>query len=523
MNESRDSIVVIGAGIGGLAAAAELSHAGLDVTVLERAAAPGGKMRTVDSRAGPVDAGPTVFTMAGVFDALFAALDEVPERHLTLRPLDLLARHHWRGAPALDLHADPGRSRDAIGAFAGARAAAEFDAFNARAARLFAAFDAPVMRHPDPTVTSVARATMGRLPGILGDMAAGRSLAGMLGRAFSDPRLAQLFARYATYVGGSPYLSPAILALIWHAEAQGVATVRGGMAALARALEGLATARGARFRYGCGAARIEAAGGRARAVITEAGERLPAAAVLFNGDPAALGAGLLGPAARPAGVRRPPRRRSLSAWVWTFAGDPDGARLAHHNVYFSDDYRAEFAQLFGQRRTPADPTLYLCAQDRGDGDAAPGGAERFQILMNAPADGDGAPPTEEEIRQCGTRVFTRLAEAGVPLSRPGRATLTTASDFAALFPGSAGALYGTAPHGSLATLRRPRARSPVPGLYLCGGAVHPGPGVPMAALSGRLAAAAIMADRASTYGWTPTAMPGGTSTGCPTTGAAAFR
>ncbi|WP_232822936.1 1-hydroxycarotenoid 3,4-desaturase CrtD [Oceanibium sediminis] len=516
-------IIVIGAGIGGLTAALELAHNGFDVTVVESAAAPGGKMRTLPSPAGPVDAGPTVFTMPWVFEQLFDSLGESLEEHLTLHPLGIIARHHWRGAPTLDLFADAAHSREAIGTAFGGRAARQFDRFNARARRLFDAVRDPVMTAADPTPLSVTRATLPRAGGLLRDMAPHRSFAGMLDHGFSDPRLRQLFGRYATYVGGSPYLSPGILALIWHAEASGVSCVAGGMNAVARALESMAKARGVTFRYRSTARRIRLADGRAAHVELADGEVLDAASVLFNGDPAALADGLLGDDIRPATPPRPRGKRSLSAWVWTFAADPGAAPLTHHNVCFSDDPRAEFDELFRIGRRPKDPTLYVCAQDRLAADA-PGGPERFQIIMNAPANGDVITPTDQEIRQCETMVFNRLAEAGLHLSPPeAENALTTPWDFATLFPGTGGAIYGTSPHGMMATFRRPRARSALPGLYLAGGAVHPGPGVPMAALSGRQAAAAIMADRASISMSRRTAMPGGTSTDSRTTASAVSR
>lgn len=517
-------IVIVGAGIGGLAAALELSHAGLPVTVVERAATPGGKLRALPSAAGPVDAGPTVFTLRGHFDALFDACGESLDAHVPLERLDVLARHHWRGSDMLDLHADPGRSLAAVGDFAGARAAREFRAFSARAKALFETFDSPVMRAADPSLPAIALAALRRLPSVMPALLPGLTLSGFLNGSFSDPRLRQLFGRYATYVGGSPYLSPAVLALIWHSEAAGVWAIPGGLHRLARVFEGLARDRGAEFRYGETVAEILVRDGRASGVRLRSGEVVEARGVLYNGDPAALGAGLLGPAARPAAKARAPGDRSLSALVWTFADTPRGLTPSHHNVFFSDDYAGEFRDLFHVRRPPVDPTLYLCAQDRGPGGTPDRSPERFQIIMNAPADGDTATPSEQGIRTCETTVFRRFREAGLTLETPqAENALTTPWDFARMFPGTGGAIYGTAPHGTMATLRRPRARTALPGLYLAGGATHPGPGLPMAMLSGRLAAAAILADRVSTSGSRRTAMRGGMSTASPTTANAASR
>ncbi|MEL6583276.1 MAG: 1-hydroxycarotenoid 3,4-desaturase CrtD [Pseudomonadota bacterium] len=512
---SRDKVVVIGAGVGGLAAALELVSAGADVTVLERHSGPGGKMRTLPSGAGPVDAGPTVFTMRPVFEELFDAAGTSLEAELTLSPCDVLARHHWRGAPVLDLMADQAASVANVEAFAGAAEAQRFKAFTDRANLLFNAFEGPVMRSAAPSLLSVTRAVMADALTLTKAMAPLSTLWQALGRAFEDHRLRQLFGRYATYVGGSPLLSPALLMLIWASEQRGVWHLKGGMHSLAQALARLIEAKGGQISYDTPVARIEMHGDRAEAVITGDGTRIAADAILFNGDPSALASGLVEgvPDAAP---RTHLTARSLSAWVWTWAAPTSGFELAQHTVFFSDDSPAEFRELFTDYRRPSDPTLYICAQDRGDAHAT--GPERMQMIMNAPADGDVHSPSKEEISQCTSTVFARLAEAGLITDPPtARAALTTPDQFSTLFPGTGGALYGANPHGAMRTFQRPTARSKVKGLYLCGGGCHPGPGVPMAALSGRHAAAAIISDRALTYRSATTATPGGISTGSLTT------
>ena len=247
MSEKTSHIVIIGAGMGGLATAIRVASAGYGVTLLEAADGPGGKMRTVHSAAGPVDAGPTVVTMRHQFDDLFKLAREDIADHVTLEAEPLLARHWWPDGSSLDLFADIDQSRDAIAAFAGTREADAFAAFSARAARLFEAFEAPMMEAPAPSLGSMTAAVL-RQPSIIPDMGALRSLAGELKRTFKDARLRQLFGRYSTYVGGHPAQSPAILQLIWHAEASGVWRVQGGMARLAEALAGLAERMGVDLR-----------------------------------------------------------------------------------------------------------------------------------------------------------------------------------------------------------------------------------------------------------------------------------
>ena len=489
-NAHAKKIVVIGAGIGGLAAAIRLAAAGMDVVLIDHAPGPGGKMRTVPSAAGPVDAGPTVLTMRRVFDDIFTCAGLRLDDYVKLIPQPILARHWWLDGSRLDLHTDPDASAAAIAAFAGTKAEAEFIRFDRLAARLFAAFDAPMIKASRPRTAMIAWNAL-RSPRIWPALLPGRSLARQLATGFSDPRLRQLFGRYATYVGGAPDLSPAVLALIWQAEAQGVWAVQGGMYRLALALADVAARQGVDLRYGLAVRKIERQGAQVSGVVLSDGKTLKCDAVVFNGDPAALLAGLLGNGPQTALLPSVAHPRSLSAWVWAFAAKPSGVDLIHHNVFFAGDPVQEFGPI-AKGLMPQDPTLYICAQDRATGQ--PPDLERFEIIMNAPPKSTLA---AREIDQCRAKTFPHLARFGLTFDQaPPDAALTTPSGLATLFPGSQGAIYGRSPHGPLASFQRPTARTGLAGLYLAGGGAHPGAGVPMAALSGRHAAEAILKDLA---------------------------
>ncbi len=489
MNCARDPhVVIVGAGIGGLAAAVRLAAAGLAVTVVERHAGPGGKIRQVPSPAGPVEAGPTVLTLRHVFDDIFTAAGASLDDHVRLTPLATLARHYWSDGATLDLMRDPAASATNVARLFGGPAARQFEAFSARAAALFTGFDGTMIQTARPSPTRLASQVL-RHPQLLAAMAPHRTLAGQLARDFEVSRLAQLFGRYATYVGGAPDAAPALLALIWHAEAAGVWRVVGGMSALARALATLGEGLGVCFRFGEEV--TEVIPGQPLRVLLRDGS-LAADAVLFNGDPRALSTGLLGPAVAIAVPRPQTEPRSLSAYVLAFAARAEGPDLAHHNVFFADDPKSEFADL-ARGRDPSEPTLYVCAQDHDQG--SPNDLARFEIIMNAP------PMTASSSggkTRCLMTILTRLARFGLRFDpEPTVAEMTAPGEFDRLFPGSQGALYGRSPSGLTAALKRPRARTRVPGLYLAGGGAHPGAGVPMAALSGRHAAEAMIADLAS--------------------------
>jgi 1-hydroxycarotenoid 3,4-desaturase len=195
-------------------------------------------------------------------------------------------------------------------------------------------------------------------------------------------------------------------------------------------------------------------------------------------------------------------------------------------VFFDTaDYAHEFRTIFRDRRVPEQPTVYICAQDRGeDAPDAPLGPERLHIHVNAPADGDVTHLTAEEIDACRSNTLALLARCGLTVDlQPHATVLTTPSGFEKLFPATGGALFGRVTHGAFGAFSRPAAATRLPGLFVAGGSAHPGAGVPMAAMSGLLAADAVMAGLgptrsrpASTGPSRPAATSGGTSTPSPT-------
>jgi 1-hydroxycarotenoid 3,4-desaturase len=244
--------------------------------------------------------------------------------------------------------------------------------------------------------------------------------------------------------------------------------------------------------------------GRACGIELAGGEQLQADAVIFNGDASALAQGLLGDGARHAAKNTPLQKRSLSAVTWSVNAKTSGFPLVRHNVFFDADYRQEFDEIFKQHKLPTRGTVYVCAQDRSDTTVHTDQNERLLCLVNAPATGDqsaGQHLTVSEIESCQEQSLKLLGQCGLDLdltSSAARSIRTTPADFNQLFPGTGGALYGPASHGWMTPFQRPNSTSKLPGLYLAGGSVHPGPGVPMAALSGQLAAATVMAHLAST-------------------------
>jgi 1-hydroxycarotenoid 3,4-desaturase len=493
-------VIVVGAGAGGLAAAIDLAARGLEVVVCERQSTEGGKMRHVHIDGVGIDAGPTVFTMRWIFEGLFDDAGDSLESRLTLQPATVLARHAWRQGGVLDLHADVERSVEAIGDFAGAAEAHGYREFCARSAAVYRTLRTSFIAAQQPSPIELVRRVGWSRFGEMWATAPHLNLWQVLGQHFRDPRLRQLFGRYATYCGSSPLTAPATLMLVAHVEQDGVWLVRGGMRAVAAALADLARRLGATLRTGTEVRRILVQRGRASGVELADGEVLPADAVVFNGDVAALAQGLLGSDAREAAPDTPPAARSLSAVTWCVRARASGFALHHHNIFFAEHYEREFREIFDRRSIASRPTVYVCAQDR---DARPTAApttdtavsERLLLLINAPANGDTHDWPAEQVEELHERAATLMRDCGLELRcGPDQRIATTPRGFAALYPGSGGALYGRASAGATATFKRPAASSRIPGLYLAGGSVHPGPGVPMATMSGRLAAARLIDD-----------------------------
>ncbi len=511
-----EKVAIIGAGIGGLSSAAMLAARGFDVTVIEKESHVGGKARSVEVDGQQIEAGPTVFTMKDVFDRIFRACGARLEDHLNIHQAEVIARHAWDAGETLDLFADPQRSEEAIGDFAGADAAAGYRSFRAEARRIYEVLDEPFLRG-DKSYTPLPM--MWRI-GLhrIGDAMAMRPFDNLwkaLGEHFSDPRLQQLYGRYATYCGSDPFRSPATLMLIAHTEARGVWLIDGGISALAKALRSLAEAKGVTFRQGVAAAQILTEGRKVSGVRLANGDTLSADIVVSNADPAALAQGKFGGLVAKSVPQMAAEKRSLSALVWFAHARTEGFDLSHHNVFFSADYKREFDEI-ARGAPPSEPTVYICAQDRSARAASPvnirdAQRERIQIIVNAPANGDTHRYTAEETASCTHAMRSTLERCGLTLEAEMPHQLATPETWEGLFPATGGALYGRASHGWAASFLRQGPKTKVPGLYCTGGATHPAAGVPMAALSGLLAARTIERDLASMRKFLPVATLGGIS------------
>lgn len=517
-------VVVVGAGFAGLSCAVELAAAGADVTLLEQDGRVGGKARTLEASGRALPFGPTVLTLREVFEGLAERAGTRLDDLVELAPLDVLARHSWSDGTRLDLHADADASRAAIAEAFGAREAAGYDALRRAAAATWDVVRDRFVFAQKPTFGDLLRQAGSLGLGALGRIDAHRTMWRALEGFFREPKLRQLFGRYATYVGSSPFDAPATLLLVAHVEAMGVWAVAGGVPRLALALADLARSLGVDVRTSAPVHEIVCRAGRATGVVLAEGRVLDADAVVFAGDVGALAQGLLGAGARDAVPAVKTARRSLSALTFSLAFEPRGFPLAYHNVFFpAEDYAHEMRDLFERRRLPFRPTVYLCAEAHAPSRSHASGTrrvdpvataaareERAFVIVNAPPH-DVRPLSAEEIDRCEHTVKATLSEHGLSYETTAELRITPAT-LDAWFPGSGGSIYGEVSHGSTSVLARPGARTSVEGLYLASGTAHPGAGVPMASLSGSLAARLALEGLGSTVRSRRAVTPGRTST-----------
>jgi phytoene desaturase len=490
-------VLVIGAGLGGLSAAIRLAGRGRKVLVLERSATVGGKVAEVTEGGFRWDAGPSVLTMRPVLEELFSAAGRRMEDYLDLQPVDPVTRYFYPDGRVLDLYRDSSRTLEEVEHFAPGEAAG-FRAFLDHAARLDR-ITAPVFTYgPPPGLSSASQVSF--WDALYAASSALRSLDAEIRRYVRAPGLRQLFGRFATYLGSSPYRAGGVLAVVAHAElGQGVWYPRRGVRSIARALEQLAGELGVEIRTGVEIERIACSHEtredyRVTGAVAASGEHFAAPVVVADVDVASVYEQLLPPGRR---IRRrlaalERMEPSCSAFVLLLGVEGRYPQLVHHDVFFSRDYRREFEQIFRQGVPPDEPTIYVSVTCKVDGQDAPAECENWFVMVNVPAisrryDWGASREAYAEL------VLHRLADFGLDVRGRLRVRrVITPPDLERLGGARRGSLYGTSFNDRLAPFRRPGNRcAEVQGLYFVGGTTHPGGGIPMVILSGKVVAAML--------------------------------
>lgn len=492
-------VVVIGAGIGGLSAAIRLAAAGYRVDVFDKQGGPGGKAFTERQGSYRFDTGPSLFTLAPVFRQLFQETGRSLDDYLTLKPLKEICNYFWRSGKRMTSYADRERLAGAFAQTFG-EDPEHVRAFLDKSQEIYG------ITHHLFLEKSLHEWSTYRSRGFWSSLVqlhridALRTMDRATTAYFDASEIRQFFNRYATYNGSDPYQTPATLNIIPHVEyGIGAWAVEDGIYAVPSAMERLARDVGVRFHYGVPVERIATEGtpgaiwpkSAARVTgVTVNGQYIEADVVISNADVTPTYESLLRDKNAPLYRRYQKLEPSSSGLVFYWGVGRRFSELGLHNIFFSDDYRREFTEIFKMGRCPTDPTIYLniTAKEGALGDAPPHG-ENWFVLVNAPTDrGQDWGAEADRVRGVVIDRLSRELDTDIAAYIEEESRMTP-PEIAVKTDSHRGSLYGIASNSPLAAfLRHPNRSRRYRGLFFVGGSAHPGGGMPLVVLGGKITA-----------------------------------
>lgn len=476
--------IVIGAGIGGIAAAIRLAVKGYAVDVYEAAEKPGGKLNELHLSGYRFDMGPSLFTLPELVDELFNLAGEDVSEHFTYNPLEIITKYFYADGSTITAWQDVDRFAAEIEAHTSDNAAT-FKAFLDYSARIYDLTKETFLFRSLHKLDTFLTPEVGRAITKLHHLDLLRTMHQAISARFSDPRLVQLFDRYATYNGSNPYQAPATLNVIPHLEHRiGAYFPTEGMYAITKALVALAERIGVRFHYLSPVEQVVYAAGCVHGVKV-AGEVQSADVVVSDIDITKLYQQLMPEYKVPKRYINQPKSSSALIFYWCM--DRTFPELDLHNIFFTRDYRKEFDQLFTTKGVNTDPTIYVFISSKAVPTDAPAGGENWFVMINVPhnngqdwdkiIDQERQLITERLSRQLGIAVADHIV--GEHVLDPRGIEANTGSHL--------GALYGNSSNNRFAAfLRHPNFSRRINGLFFTGGSVHPGGGIPLCLASAKI-------------------------------------
>ena len=488
-------IVVIGAGIGGMATAARLSVKGHQVTIVEQSDQVGGKAGAYSRDGFVFDTGPSLITLPAVYRDLFLKTGTSLEDNVDLQPVEPGTSYRWSDGTRVTLPGvNPAAAATALGDALGGTAREDWLALIARAAEIWRITRKPFLESPLTGTRELL--ALAKSPRDVRTVAPTTSLRGLGRKYLRDPRLRMLLDRYATYSGSDPRKAPAALSTIPYVEQTfGSWHIGGGVHKLADALAARCEERKIDILLNSDVTRIVLDEGKVRSVELSDGSHLEADIVVSNADASHLYGDLVSGNRADAALRQLRKATpSFSGFVMLLAIKGRTPDISHHNVWFPADYNAEFDAVF-KGRPATDPTIYACVPNdplmRPDAEH-----ESWFVLINAPRHGHGKNEFDwsqtDFANNYADRMVELLAERGTDLrNRILWRELITPADLEARTRAPGGSIYGTSSNGMRAAFLRPANTSPIEGLYLVGGSSHPGGGLPLVGMSAEIVAETI--------------------------------
>ena len=482
---STDHVVIVGAGLAGLSAAMHLAAAGRKVTVLEKNSFPGGRNGLLERDGYSFDTGPTVLTMPDLIADIFATLGENMKDWLELTPVSPLYRAFFHDGSQVDVHADTDEMATAIAEFSGAAEAEGYHRYVDFVTKLYKYEMNDFIDKNIDSPFNLLSPNLARLIAIGGF----RKLAPKVEQYLKDPRLQKVFSFQAMYAGVSPQEAMALYAVIAYMDSvSGVFFPKGGMHALPRAMAAAATKHGVTIKYESAVSTVEHSGGRARAVITEGGDRIECDALILNPDLPVAYRELLGFV-----PKRIERLKYSPSCVTLLIGSSQGyENLAHHNIHFGKSWDQTFKELINEKVLMRDPSFLVTVPTHDDPNLAPAGKHSYYVLFPTPnltADIDW----RKESRVYREQILRTLESHGYEnfIDSIEVEEMTTPLEWAATGL-EAGAPFASA-HTFLQTgpFRPKNLAQGFENIVFAGSGTQPGVGVPMVLISGKLAAARI--------------------------------
>jgi phytoene desaturase len=483
-------IIIIGAGLGGLSAAVRLAKSGFSVTVLEKNETVGGKVNFVEADGYKFDTGASLLTMKHVLEDVFSFAGRELKDYLDIAPLEPICRYFWSDETRFDASTDIQKTENEI---------ANLEPQDVENFRKYLADSKQKYEIAERTFLAKSLNDLPELirPKYLKDLlkiSTLKTLDKHNEKYFKSEKLQQVFNRYATYNGSSPFETPATFALIPFVEfGLGAWYVRGGMYEIPKALARLANELNVEIKTNCEVEKIITKNGKAVGVKVN-DEILSADFIVSNADAIETYRNLLPPENKKFQDREP----SCSGFVLLLGTHKKFPNLAHHNIFFSDDYKAEFDAIFKRKRPAKNPTIYICSTSRTDETQAPNGHENLFVLINAPYTNSRI-DWQKEAKSYRDLIIKKLEEFGLEDLNQSIdfEQIITPEDFEKKYRANRGSIYGISSNGVFsAFLRVPNKSKEIENLYFVGGATHPGGGIPLVLLSAKMTAEMICREKA---------------------------
>ena len=489
-------VAIIGGGLGALSGAIRLARLGFSVQLFEKNPKIGGKVNEVILEGYRFDTGASLLTMPFVIDELFDFAGFKRSDYLDFVSIDPICRYFFSDGSVMDASADKAKMKAAIEELSSDDVEA-YTRFLKYAERIHDLTAEIFMFTPIHEFGKLMRLRYFRTLFRLHQIDPFRTVHQSVSRFFSDPRLVQLFDRYATYNGSDPFQAPATLNIIPYIEyGLGGYYIKDGIYRLIDALEAVACELGVQIQTSARVEKICHDGKRVSGVQVN-GEKFETDYVLCGADAVVAYDELIGGSQhRSEKLNRLEPSLSGMVFLWGIKGKHPA--LGHHNIIFSSEYDAEFKQIFKHQQVPDDPTIYIAITSKTDTGHAPADSENWFVLLNMPYLAPGQMWEKEKVRMR-TVVLDRLKQIGFDIADQIEVEqIYTPEDFSELYASNQGSIYGVSSNSRTTAFKRLSNRSRVlKGLYFAGGSVHPGGGIPLVILSGKMAATLIAEDHAS--------------------------